>query len=94
MILSRGTYFIASPITAATGEVDAVDELDKAVHEVLPSLLAVGHGVDAAILLQLRGEQGGVEMGLAELVAGEPPGRPQAVRLREPGRLRQAHQFA
>ena len=72
------------------GEVDAVDELDEAVHEVLPRLLAVGHDVDAAILLQLEREQGSVALGPFELSAGEPPGRPQAVRLREPGRLRQA----
>jgi hypothetical protein len=71
-------------------EVDAVDELDEPVHEVLPGLLAVGHDVDAAILLQLEGEQGGVALGALEFGAGEPPGRPQAVRLREPGRLRQA----
>ena len=48
-------------------EVDAVDEFEKAVHEMLARLLAVGDDVDAAILLQLEREQGGVALGVVEL---------------------------
>ena len=72
------------------GEVDAVDEFEKAVDEMLARLLAVGHDVDAAILLQLEGEQRGVALGVVELGAGDAPRRPQSVRLGEPGRFRQA----
>ena len=44
------------------GEVDAVDEFQKAVNEMLARLLAVGDDVDAGILLQLHREQRGVEL--------------------------------
>ena len=71
-------------------EIDAVDEFEKAVHEMLARLLAVADDVDAGVLLLLDGEQGGVELGGGELVARELPRRPQLVRLGEPGRLRQA----
>ena len=78
------------PISHLAGEVDALDEFEKAVHEMLARLLAVGDDVDAAILLQLEREQGGVALGVVELRAGEAPRRPQPVRLGEPGGLRQA----
>ena len=72
------------------GEVDAVDEFEKAVHEMLARLLAVADDVDAGVLLQLDREQRGVELGRRELVALQPPLRPQLVRLGEPGGFRQA----
>jgi hypothetical protein len=52
------------------------------MHEVLPRLLAVGHDVDAAILLQLEGEQRGVTLGALELRAGEAPTGGSAPRAR------------
>ncbi len=72
------------------GEIDAVDEFQKAVHEMLARHFAVADDVDAGVFLQLDRQQRGVELGLRELVAGKPPLRPQLVRLGEPGRLRQA----
>ena len=52
------------------GEVDAVDEFEKAVHEMLARLLAVGDDVDAGVLLQLEREQRGVELAGCEIGAG------------------------
>ena len=72
------------------GEVDAVDEFEKAVHEMLARLLAVGDDVDAGVLLQLQREQRRVELAGREIGAREPPLRPQLVRLGEPGGFRQA----
>ena len=72
------------------GEIDAVDEFQKAVDEMLARLLAVGDDVDAGVLLQLDREQRGVELASREIGAVEPPLRPQLVRLGEPGRFRQA----
>ena len=57
-------------------EIDAVHEFEKAVHEVLARLLAVGDDVDAAILLQLERQHGGVALGVVERRALEPPRRP------------------
>ncbi len=72
------------------GEVDALDALQEAVHEVLARLLAVADDVDAGVLLLLDGEEGGVALGLLQVGALEPPRRPQLVGLGQPGRLRQA----
>ena len=52
------------------GEVDAVDEFEKAVHEMLARHLAVGDDVDAGILLLLQREQRRVGLGGGKLVAG------------------------
>ena len=46
------------------GEVDALDPLQEAVHEMLARLLAVADDVDAGILLLLDGKQRGVALGL------------------------------
>ena len=72
------------------GEVDALDVFEKAVHEMLARLLAVGDDVDAGVLLLLQREQRRVGLGGGKLVAREPPLRPELVRLGEPGGLRQA----
>src|SRR6516225_7993557 len=74
----------------APGEIDALDEFEKAVGEVLPRLLAVGYDVDAAVLLQLERDEGCVPLALFQSAAGEPPRRPQLHRLGKPCRLRQA----
>src|SRR3954464_5122157 len=71
-------------------EIDAFDPFEKAVHEMLPRLLAVADDVDPAILLELEGEQGRVALALGQRLAVEPPRRPQASRLGQPGRLWQA----
>ena len=71
-------------------EVDAFDEFEEAVDEVLARLLAVADDVDAGIFLHLDREQRGVELAGFEIGAGEPPLRPQLVRLGEPCRFRQA----
>ena len=65
-------------------KVDAFDELQKAVHEVLARLLAVGDDVDAGVLLLLQDEQRRVALGAREVFALEAPRRPEAVRLGEP----------
>ena len=71
------------------GEIDAVDEFEEAVHEVLARLLAVADDVDAGIFLMLQPKQRGIQLGGGELVAGQLPLRPQLVGFGEPGRFRQ-----
>ena len=72
------------------GEIDAIDEFQKAMHEMLARHFAVADDVDAGVLLHFDREQRGVELGLREIVTLQPPLRPQSVRLGEPGRFRQA----
>ena len=64
------------------GEVDAVDEFEKAVHEMLARHLAVGDDIDAGIFLLLQREQGRVGLRGGKLIAGELPLRPELVRSR------------
>ena len=71
------------------GEVDAVDEFQEAMNEMLARLLAVGDDVDAGVLLEFDREQRGVELAAFEIGAGEPPLRPQLAGLGEPGWFRQ-----
>ena len=71
------------------GEVDAVDLFQKAVHEVLPRLFALGEDIDAGVFLYLYRQQRGVALGAGKLVALGLPWRPQHVRLGQPFRLRQ-----
>ena len=72
------------PISTRFGEIDAVDEFEKAVDEVLARLLAVGDDVDAGVLLQLDGEKRRVALARFEIGAAEPPRRPQLVGFGEP----------
>ncbi len=44
-------------------EVDAVDLFEKSVDEMLTRLLAVGHDVDARVLLLFQHEQSGIALG-------------------------------
>jgi hypothetical protein len=71
-------------------EVNAFDELEESVHEVLARLLAVANDVDAGVFLLLQPEQRGIVFRLRELRALRPPSRPKLSRLREPGWFRQA----
>jgi hypothetical protein len=71
-------------------KVDAVEIGQKPVHEMHPRLLAVAHDVDPGVLLQLYRKHGGVDFPLLEGIARELPGRPEPLRLGEPGGLRQA----
>ena len=71
-------------------EIDAFDIFQKAVHEMLPRLLAVADNVDAGVFLDFHREQGRVALAVDQVLAFETPRRPQAIRLREPGRFRQA----
>jgi hypothetical protein len=57
------------PISTLLREVDAVDEFQEAVNEMLARLLAVGDHVDAGILLQLQRQQRGVELARSEVCA-------------------------
>jgi hypothetical protein len=57
-------------------KVDAVDEFQKAMDEMLARLLAVADNVDAGVFLQLERQQGRVEFALREIVALQPPLRP------------------
>ena len=68
-------------------EVDAVDEFEKAVDEMLARLLAVGDHVDAGVLLQLERQQRGVELAGREIGAGQPPLRPTACPARRARRV-------
>src|SRR6185295_19955377 len=71
-------------------EIDALDLLEEAVHEVLPRLLAIADDVDAGGLLLLQPEQGGVALRLGELFPIRAPRGPELVGFGEPGRLGQA----
>ena len=71
-------------------EIDAIDGFEKAVHKVLPRLLAVGDDVDAGVFLQLDGEDRGIVLGCFKLLALKTPGGPQPVRFGEPGGFWQA----
>jgi len=51
-------------------EIDAVDRLQKSMHEMLTRLLAFGHDVDARVLLQLQRQDGGIALGRRKLLAG------------------------
>jgi GNAT superfamily N-acetyltransferase len=71
-------------------KIDAVNELEKAVHEMLARHLAVGHDIDAGVLLDFERQQRGVGLGGGKLIAARAPLRPELVRLGQPGRLGQA----
>jgi hypothetical protein len=71
------------------GEIDALDLLQKSMHEMLTRLLALGDDVDAGVLLQLERQHGRVALGARKLRARRLPRRPQHVRLGKPFRLRQ-----
>ena len=80
---------VANADAHPAGEIDALDAGEKAVHEMLTRLLAVGDDVDAGILLNLQREQRRVALALGERLAVEPPRGPQLARLGKPGRFRQ-----
>ena len=71
------------------GEIDAVDALEKAVHEMLPRLFALGDDVDAGVFLHFHREQRRVALGVDKFRALKFPGRPQHVGLGQPFGLRQ-----
>ena len=70
-------------------EVDTLDLLQEAVHEVLARLLAIAHDVQACVFLRLDPQQGRVGLGLAQRVAFGHPLRPELVGFGEPSWLRQ-----
>src|SRR3546814_16594371 len=70
-------------------EVDAVDEFEEAVHEMLPALFAVADGVQPGIFLLLDPQQRGIALGEIKLLAHGLPQRPQLVGLGQPERFRQ-----
>jgi len=65
-------------------EIDAFDELEESVHEVLARLFPVRDDVDAGVFLLLEPEQRGVALRALERDAGAAPRRPELVRLGEP----------
>ena len=71
------------------GEIDALDIGEKAVHKMLPRLLAFGDDIDAGVFLQFHRQHGGVALGAFKLGAGGFPGRPQHVGLGQPFGFRQ-----
>jgi hypothetical protein len=71
-------------------EVDAVDEFQKAMDEVLAGHFAVADDVDPGILLPFDRKQRCIELGRGQFIALLPPLGPQLVRLGEPGWFWQA----
>jgi hypothetical protein len=65
-------------------EVDALQLLHVAVHEVPARLLAVGNDVDAGFLLHREHETHRVALAFGERIALELPWRPELLGLREP----------
>ena len=66
-------------------EIDAVDLLKKAMHEMLTRLLAVTDDVKAGVFLGLDPQQGCVGLGLAQRLAFGLPLRPELVGFSQPG---------
>jgi len=71
-------------------EVDALDLLQEAVHEVLSRLLAVAHDVQACVFLGLDPQQGRIGLGLHKRIAFGPPLGPELVGFGQPGGFWQA----
>ena len=71
-------------------EVDAVNEFEEAVHEMLARLLAVADDLDPGVLLFFQPQQRGVALGGFEFGAGVLPRRPQFLGFGQPERLGQA----
>jgi hypothetical protein len=71
-------------------EVDPFDGVEEPVHEVLPGLLAVGHDVQARVLLLLQPEECGIALEPREVCALRAPLGPELVGFGEPVRLGQA----
>src|SRR5271165_1115956 len=72
------------------GEIDSLYLLEKAVHEVLTRLLAVGHDINPGVFLLLQHQHRRVALRLDQRLTLQLPGRPQHPRLGQPSRLRQA----
>ena len=72
----RFVTIVADAHLDAPVEVDALDRLEEAVHEMLARLLAVADDIDAGILLQLKGEQRRVILGGFQRGAFKLPRRP------------------
>jgi hypothetical protein len=86
----RVVAVVADPHLHLVIEVDAFDPGEKAVHEVLPRLLAVADGREARVLLHLQPEQRGIGLGALELGAAGLPLGPELLGLGEPRGLGQA----
>ena len=71
-------------------EIDSVDEFEEAVHEMLTRHFAVTDDVDVGVFLPFDCKQRCVELSCSELLALQPPLRPQLVRLGKPGGFWQA----
>ena len=87
---ARAIRFVAvvpDPDALLVLEIHPVDVFQDAVHEVLPEHLAIGDDVQPGIFLQLEHHQRGVPLSAHQLIARQPPGRPQRRRLGEPARL-------
>jgi len=69
------------------GKIDTLDVFEKAVHEVLTRLLAIGDNIDPGILLLLQRQQCRVALCLNERLTLQLPRRPQRARLGQPTRL-------
>jgi hypothetical protein len=65
----------------APGKIHPLDLFEKAVNEVLPRLLAIGHDVDPGVFLLFQRQQGRVPLRLQELLTFQLPRRPQHLRL-------------
>src|SRR5205823_11870807 len=71
-------------------EIDALQALDERGDEMPAGLLAVGDDVDARGFLVGEQETHGVALALLQEIAFEEPGRPELLRLGEPGRFGKA----
>src|ERR1700730_11581004 len=78
------------PIVTRRAKSTPLDVFEKAVHEVLTRLLAIGDNIDPGALLLLQRQQRRVALSLDECFTLQLPRRPQHPRLGQPCRLRQA----
>jgi hypothetical protein len=71
-------------------EIDSVDSLEETMHEVLAGLFTVSHDIDAGALLFAQRNQYRVALTFGQPVRWKVSGRPEHLRLCQPGRLGQA----
>src|SRR6516162_757904 len=85
----RIVAIVADAHRDAAVEINTLDVLEKAMHEVLARLLSVGDDVDTRVFLLFERQQGRIALCLDKRLTLELPGSPQYSRLGQPSRLRQ-----
>jgi hypothetical protein len=86
----RVVTIVADAHRDPSGKIDTLDVFEKAVHEVLARLLAVGDDIDPGVFLLLQHQPRRVPLRLDERLTLQLPGRPQHPGFGQPSWLWQA----